>query len=101
MAQLFQLLGSVVHRPELLVLDEPFSGLDPVNQEKLEKLILAERDRGVTILFSTHVMAHAMRLCARLAILPRGKRRFEGTVADAPGTQIGREVCGGRVCEAL
>src|SRR3546814_1587836 len=72
--------------PELLVLDEPFSGLDPVNQEKLEKLILAERDRGVTILFSTHVMAHAERLCDRLAIIARGKRRFEGTVADARGT---------------
>ncbi|RIA37714.1 ABC-2 type transport system ATP-binding protein [Hephaestia caeni] len=86
MAQLVQLLGSVVHRPELLVLDEPFSGLDPVNQEKLEKLILAERDRGVTILFSTHVMAHAERLCDRLAIIARGKRRFEGTVADARGT---------------
>lgn len=57
MAQLVQLLGSVVHRPKLLVLDEPFSGLDPVNQERLEALILGERDRGATILFSTHVMA--------------------------------------------
>ena len=69
MAQLVQLLGSVVHRPDLLVLDEPFSGLDPVNQERLEALILAERDRGATILFSTHVMAHAQRLCDRLAII--------------------------------
>ncbi len=85
MAQLVQLLGSVVHRPELLVLDEPFSGLDPVNQEKLEKLILAERDRGATILFSTHVMAHAERLCDRLTIIARGKRRFEGTVGEARG----------------
>jgi ABC-2 type transport system ATP-binding protein len=83
MAQLIQLLGSVVHQPELLVLDEPFSGLDPVNQEKLEKLILAERDRGATILFSTHVMAHAERLCDRLSIIAGGKVRFEGTVADA------------------
>ena len=85
MAQLVQLLGSVVHRPELIVLDEPFSGLDPVNQERLEALILAERDRGATILFSTHVMAHAQRLCDRLAIIARGRRRFEGTVADARG----------------
>ena len=83
MAQLVQLLGSMVHRPELLVLDEPFSGLDPVNQEKLEALILAERDRGATILFSTHVMAHAQRLCERIAIIADGKRRFEGTVDDA------------------
>jgi ABC-2 type transport system ATP-binding protein len=86
MAQLVQLLGSVVHRPDLLVLDEPFSGLDPVNQERLEALIVAERDRGATILFSTHVMAHAERLCDRLAIIAGGKRRFEGTVADARGT---------------
>ena len=83
MAQLVQLLGSMVHRPDLLVLDEPFSGLDPVNQEKLEGLILAERDRGATILFSTHVMAHAQRLCDRLAIIAGGKRRFEGTVDEA------------------
>ncbi|OYY89266.1 MAG: ABC transporter ATP-binding protein [Sphingomonas sp. 28-66-16] len=85
MAQLVQLLGSVVHQPRLLVLDEPFSGLDPVNQERLEKLILAERDRGATILFSTHIMSHAERLCDRLAIIAGGKRRFEGTVADARG----------------
>jgi ABC-2 type transport system ATP-binding protein len=86
MAQLVQLLGSVVHRPDLLVLDEPFSGLDPVNQEKLEAMILAERDRGATVLFSTHVMAHAERLCDRLAIIAGGKRRFEGTVDDARAT---------------
>jgi ABC-2 type transport system ATP-binding protein len=86
MAQLVQLLGSVVHQPDLLVLDEPFSGLDPVNQERLEKLILAERDRGATVLFSTHVMAHAERLCDRLTIIAGGKVRFEGTVADARAT---------------
>ena len=85
MAQIVQLLGSVVHRPQLLVLDEPFSGLDPVNQERLEGLILAERDRGATILFSTHVMAHAERLCERLSIIAGGKVRFEGTVAEARG----------------
>ena len=83
MAQLVQLLGSVVHRPDLLGLDEPFSGLDPVNQEKLEALILAERDRGATVLFSTHIMSHAERICDRLAIIAGGKRRFEGTVDDA------------------
>ena len=48
-------------------------------------LILAERDRGATVLFSTHVMAHAERLCDRLAIIAGGKRRFEGTVAEARG----------------
>jgi ABC-2 type transport system ATP-binding protein len=85
MAQLVQLLGSVVHEPELLVLDEPFSGLDPVNQERLESLIIAQRDRGATILFSTHVMAHAERLCDRLSIIAGGKVKFEGSVDDALG----------------
>jgi ABC-2 type transport system ATP-binding protein len=85
-AQIVQLLGSVVHQPELLVLDEPFSGLDPVNQERLEALILGERDRGATVLFSTHVMAHAERLCDRLSIIAGGKVRFEGSVDDARST---------------
>jgi ABC-2 type transport system ATP-binding protein len=83
MSQLVQLLGSLVHRPELIVLDEPFSGLDPVNQEHLEKMILAERARGATILFSTHVMGHAERMCDRLSIIARGKVRFEGSVDEA------------------
>ncbi|HTG37692.1 ABC transporter ATP-binding protein [Sphingomonas sp.] len=86
MAQFVQLLGSVVHEPDFLVLDEPFSGLDPVNQERLEALIRAQRDRGATILFSTHVMAHAERLCDRLTIIARGRARFEGSVADARAT---------------
>jgi ABC-2 type transport system ATP-binding protein len=85
MAQLVQLLGSIVHKPELIVLDEPFSGLDPVNQEHLESLIRAEQARGATILFSTHVMAHAERLCARLSIIAGGLVRFEGTVDEARG----------------
>ncbi|WP_375285580.1 ABC transporter ATP-binding protein [Sphingomonas sp.] len=83
MAQLVQLLGAVVHQPDLIVLDEPFSGLDPVNQERLEALILAERDRGATVLFSTHVMAHAQRVCDRLTVIAGGRARFEGTVAEA------------------
>ncbi|WP_136162010.1 ABC transporter ATP-binding protein [Sphingomonas flavalba] len=83
MAQLVQLLGALVHRPALLVLDEPFSGLDPVNQERLEALIRGEQARGATILLCTHVMAHAQRLCDRIAIIAGGQRRFEGTVAEA------------------
>lgn len=83
MAQFVQLLGSIVHQPDLIVLDEPFSGLDPVNQERLEALIVGERARGATVLFSTHVMAHAQRLCERIAIIAGGKRRFEGTVDEA------------------
>jgi ABC-2 type transport system ATP-binding protein len=86
MAQKVQLLATIVHRPDLVVLDEPFSGLDPVNQEALEQLIRAERARGATILFSTHVMAHAERLCDELVIIAHGRTRFAGTVDAARRT---------------
>lgn len=79
MAQMVQLIGSIVHAPDLIVLDEPFSGLDPVNQERLEALVRRERERGATILFSTHVMAHAERLCDRIAIIDSGRIQAEGT----------------------
>lgn len=85
MAQLVQLVGSMVHGPDLLVLDEPFSGLDPLNQERLEALVLAERERGATVLFSTHIMAHAQRLCDRIVVIAGGRCRFEGTVDQARG----------------
>ncbi len=67
MAQTVQLLGTIVHRPRLIVLDEPFSGLDALNQEKLEQLIRDQAAAGVTVIFSTHVIAHAERLCQRVA----------------------------------
>jgi ABC-2 type transport system ATP-binding protein len=83
MAQTVQLFGTIVHQPRLIVLDEPFSGLDAINQGKLETLIRDQAKAGVTILFSTHVIAHAERLCERIAIVARGQVRFEGTVASA------------------
>ena len=83
MAQTVQLLGTIVHEPELIVLDEPFSGLDAINQGRLEQLIRDEAAGGATIIFSTHVIAHAERLCERIAIIAGGKVRFEGTVDDA------------------
>lgn len=83
MAQTVQLLGTLVHRPRLIVLDEPFSGLDALNQARLEDLIREQAADGVTVLFSTHVIAHAERLCERVAIIANGKVRFEGAVEDA------------------
>jgi ABC-2 type transport system ATP-binding protein len=85
MAQMVQLVGALVHDPELVVLDEPFSGLDPVNQERLEAMVLAQRDRGATIILSTHVMAHAQRLCDRICVIAGGQMRFEGSVDEARG----------------
>ena len=83
MAQTVQLLGTLVHEPRLIILDEPFSGLDPINQGKLERLIRERAARGVTVIFSTHVIAHAERLCERVAIVAAGKVAFEGRVDEA------------------
>jgi ABC-2 type transport system ATP-binding protein len=83
MAQTVQLFGTIVHRPKLIVLDEPFSGLDAINQERLEHLIREEAAEGVTVIFSTHVIAHAERLCERIAIIAGGRIRFEGLVSEA------------------
>ena len=85
MAQTVQLLGTIVHRPRLLVLDEPFSGLDAINQGRLEALIRAQVAAGATVLFSTHVIAHAERLCEGLTIIAGGRVRFAGTVEQARG----------------
>ena len=78
-----QLLGTIVHKPRLLVLDEPFSGLDAINQQRLEKVIRLQVAEGATVLFSTHVIAHAERLCERITVIARGGVRFDGTVATA------------------
>jgi ABC-2 type transport system ATP-binding protein len=83
MAQTVQLIGTIVHEPRLIVLDEPFSGLDALNQAKLETMIRAQAANGVTIIFSTHVIAHAERLCERIAIIAKGKISFDGLVSTA------------------
>jgi ABC-2 type transport system ATP-binding protein len=83
MAQTIQVFGTIVHRPKLVVLDEPFSGLDAINQGRLEQMIREEAAAGATVIFSTHVIHHAERLCERIAIIAGGEVRFEGLVADA------------------
>jgi ABC-2 type transport system ATP-binding protein len=85
MSQKVQVLATIAHEPELVVLDEPFSGLDPVNQQSLEELILDLKRGGATILFSTHVMQHAERLCDHIILMARGRKVFDGTVAGARG----------------
>ncbi len=83
MSQKVQVLASIAHDPEFVILDEPFSGLDPVNQGVLEEIIMDLRARGRTVLLSTHVMQHAERLCDRLIILAGGRSVFDGTLAEA------------------
>ena len=102
MAQKVQLLSAIAHDPELVILDEPFSGLDPVNQQALEGIIRGLARRGATVIFSTHVMQHAERLCDQVVLIAGGKKVFDGTVADAcasaPRTLV---LEGALTCEAL
>jgi ABC-2 type transport system ATP-binding protein len=83
MAQKVQLATALVNSPRLLILDEPFSGLDPVNQGVLEEIVREMAKGGATVLFSTHVMQHAERLSDRLLLLARGRKLFEGTQGEA------------------
>ena len=80
MAQQVQILGCLVHHPRLVIFDEPFSGLDALNQGKLEKMMRGLAEDGATVIFSTHVIAHAERLCDQVAIIAGGKVPFAGPV---------------------
>src|SRR5262249_8894873 len=74
MLQKVQLIAAVVHEPRLLILDEPFSGLDPVNARLLRDVVLKIHQRGSTILFSTHIMVQAEDLCDHIVMLDRGRK---------------------------
>jgi len=81
MQQKVQFVAAVIHRPELIILDEPFAGLDPVNQRLLRDLVLEEHARGATILFSTHVMVHAEQLCDHVVMIHQGAKVLDETIA--------------------
>ncbi|MEE9272798.1 MAG: ATP-binding cassette domain-containing protein [Robiginitomaculum sp.] len=83
MAQKVQLIAAIAHDPEFLILDEPFSGLDPVNQKLLEDMVREIADKGRTIVFSTHVMEHAERLCDKIILMSSGKKIFDGNTEKA------------------
>lgn len=78
MQQKVQFIGTVLHDPDLLILDEPFSGLDPINQEVLEAIVRDEQARGKTILFSTHLMEQAERLCERVCLISQSRKVLDG-----------------------
>ncbi len=86
MGQKVQVLSAVAHSPELVILDEPFSGLDPVNQSVLEELIQDMATQGQTVIFSTHVMQHAERLCDHILLIAKGSKIFDGTIKEAKAT---------------
>jgi ABC-2 type transport system ATP-binding protein len=82
-AQRVQLLCALAHRPQLLILDEPFTGLDPISQAEVQALFAEHRAQGGALLFSTHSMAVAERLCDEVTILAGGRTVFTGSIAAA------------------
>jgi ABC-2 type transport system ATP-binding protein len=92
MQQKVQFISAVLHDPELVVLDEPFSALDPVNRQVLLETVIDYRRRGKTVLFSTHIMEHAEKLCDRLCIIARGKKLIDGRLSDVKRTHGGKHV---------
>jgi len=81
-----EFVAAIINRPELIILDEPFSGLDPVSVRLLKALVQAEQQRGATILFSTHIMAHAEELCQHIVMIHEGRK-----VLDEPMSGLRRQ----------
>jgi len=86
MLQRVQFVASIINEPELLILDEPFGGLDPVSVRLLKEVIAEEHERGATIIFSTHVMAHAEELCDQIVMIHQGRK-----VLDEPTSGLRRQ----------
>ncbi|HEX6059934.1 MAG TPA: ATP-binding cassette domain-containing protein, partial [Gemmatimonadaceae bacterium] len=92
MQQKVQFIGTLLHDPELVILDEPFSGLDPVNAQALKDTVVELRRRGRTVIFSTHVMENAERMCDAVCIIARGEKVLDGPVGRVKAEHGGRHV---------
>lgn len=92
MAQKIQFISSVVARPQLVILDEPFSGLDPVNLNSLRDAVLSLRERGTTIVFSTHDMEMAEKMCDTIFMIFEGKKVLDGTLHSIQSKYPANEV---------
>jgi ABC-2 type transport system ATP-binding protein len=92
MQQKVQFIGTLVHDPDLVILDEPFSGLDPINAQALKDVIVELKSRGKTVIFSTHLMDNAERLCDSVCIIARGRKVLDGGVAEVRTAHSGRMV---------
>jgi ABC-2 type transport system ATP-binding protein len=92
MQQKVQFIGTLVHEPDLVILDEPFSGLDPVNSQALKDAIVELKKDGKTIIFSTHLMDNAERLCDSVCIIARGEKVLDGGVAEVKASRGTRNV---------
>ena len=82
MQQKVQFATALIHEPELVILDEPWSGLDPINAEVLRSVVLEQRTAGRTVLFSTHLMEQAEKICDHVCIIARGKKVLGGKLND-------------------
>ena len=80
--QKIQFIAAVVHKPKLLILDEPFSGLDPINVEMLKEAVLALKENGATIVFSSHQMHHVEEMCEHLCIMQKGSPVVHGGLKE-------------------
>ena len=92
MQQKVQFISTILHEPELVILDEPFAGLDPVNTQVVKDAVLELTRHGVTILFSTHIMEQAEKLCDELCIIARGRKLVEGALSDIKRTRSGHHL---------
>ncbi len=86
MSQKVQIISTLLHDPALVILDEPFSGLDPINTEVVRQLILKLKSHGRTVIFSTHVMEQAEQICDRILLIHRGRKILDGPLMDIKNT---------------
>jgi ABC-2 type transport system ATP-binding protein len=92
MQQKVQFIGALLHDPDLLLLDEPFSGLDPVNSQVMKDVVVELARSGKTILFSTHIMEQAEKMCDHIVIIARGVKVVDGALADIKREFGGRHI---------
>ena len=92
MQQKVQFIGTLLHDPDLVILDEPFSGLDPINAQALKDTIIELKRRGKTVIFSTHVMDNAERICDSVCIIARGEKVLDGPINEIRESHGARNV---------
>ncbi len=92
MQQKVQFISTMLHGPDLLILDEPFAGLDPINSQVMKDTVMELARKGTTVLFSTHIMEHAEKLCDSVCIIARGEKVLDGALSDVKRTHGGRHV---------
>jgi ABC-2 type transport system ATP-binding protein len=92
MQQKVQFIAALLHDPDLVILDEPFSGLDPINAQALKDALLELKRRGKTVIFSTHIMDNAEKMCDSVCIISRGEKVLDGTVAGVKAEAGARNV---------